>query len=105
MEEMRVRSLGWEDPLEQEMAAHSSIFAWESHGQRSLAGYSPWGCETVRHNEKAHTHTPHTQTQTHRHTHTDTQIYTHTTHTTHTDTHTQTDTHTTQTHTHTYTQG
>ena len=50
-------------PLEQEMAAHSSIFAWEFHGQRSMAGYSPWGCETVRHNEKAHTHTPHTHTR------------------------------------------
>ena len=35
------RSLGQEDPLEKEMATHSSILAWESHGQRSLAGYSP----------------------------------------------------------------
>ena len=26
---MRVRSLGWEDPLEKEMATHLSIFAWE----------------------------------------------------------------------------
>ena len=26
--EMRVRSLGWEDPLEKEMATHSSILAW-----------------------------------------------------------------------------
>ena len=26
---MQVRSLGWEDPLEKEMAAHSSILAWE----------------------------------------------------------------------------
>ena len=25
------------------MATHSSILAWRSHGQRSLAGYSPWG--------------------------------------------------------------
>ena len=24
------------------MAAHSSILAWRIHGQRSLAGYSPW---------------------------------------------------------------
>ena len=32
-----------EDPLEEEMATHSSILAGESHGQRSLAGYSPWG--------------------------------------------------------------
>ena len=32
-----------EDPLQEEMATHSSILARESHGQRSLAGYSPWG--------------------------------------------------------------
>ena len=25
------------------MATHCSIFAWSTHGQRSLAGYSPWG--------------------------------------------------------------
>ena len=25
------------------MATHSSILAWRIHGQRSLAGYSPWG--------------------------------------------------------------
>ena len=29
--------------LEEEMATHSSILAGEFHGQRSLAGYSPWG--------------------------------------------------------------
>ena len=28
-QEMQVRSLGWEDPLEKEMAIHSSILAWE----------------------------------------------------------------------------
>ena len=27
-------TLLWEDPLEKEMATHSSIFAWESHGRR-----------------------------------------------------------------------
>ena len=36
--QMRVQSLSWEDPLEEEMATHSSIF--ESHGQKSLVGYS-----------------------------------------------------------------
>ena len=30
--------------LEEGMAIHSSILAGESYGQRSLAGYSPWGC-------------------------------------------------------------
>ena len=38
-----VRSLGQEDPLEKEMATHSSILAWRTHGQRNLVGYSPWG--------------------------------------------------------------
>ena len=28
MQETRVRSLGWEDPMEKEMATHSSILAW-----------------------------------------------------------------------------
>ena len=28
MQEMQVQSLGWEDPLEEEMATHSSILAW-----------------------------------------------------------------------------
>ena len=28
-QEMRVRFLGWEDPLEEEMATHSSILAWK----------------------------------------------------------------------------
>ena len=83
---MWVWSLGQEDPLEEEMATHSSILAWRSswtdepgglqsmgshrvgcnwatehthttnrdsftgwyvriHGQRSLLGYSPWGCK------------------------------------------------------------
>ena len=29
MQETQVRSLGWEDPLEEEMATHSSILAWK----------------------------------------------------------------------------
>ena len=43
MQETWVRSLGQEDPLEKEMATHSSTLAGKSHGQRRLAGYSPWG--------------------------------------------------------------
>jgi len=35
---MQVRSLGQEDPLEEGMAAHSSILAGESHGQRAWKG-------------------------------------------------------------------
>ena len=29
MQEMQVRSLDWEDPLEKEMTTHSSVIAWE----------------------------------------------------------------------------
>ena len=45
-QEMRVQSLGWEYPLEKELATHSSAFAGKSHGQRRLAGYSPWTIES-----------------------------------------------------------
>ena len=49
MPEMWFQPLGQEDPLEKEMATHSSIPAWEIHGQRSLAGHSPWVGKRVRH--------------------------------------------------------
>ena len=39
MRETWVRSLGWEDTLEGNMATHSNILAWGIHGQRSLACY------------------------------------------------------------------
>ena len=42
MQVMRVQSLGWEDPLEKEMATLSSILAWKSQRQRGLAAYSRW---------------------------------------------------------------
>ena len=41
MQKPRVGSLGWEDPLEEEIATHSVLLPGESHGQRSLVGYSP----------------------------------------------------------------
>ena len=44
VQKMQVHFLGWEDPLEEEMATHSGILSGKSHGQRSLAGCSPWGC-------------------------------------------------------------
>ena len=50
---------GWEDPLNEVMATHSSILAGESHGQRSMAGYSSWGCkelDTTEATEHAHMH-------------------------------------------------
>ena len=57
MQETWVRSLGQEDPLEEEMATYSSIFAGKSHGQRTLVGYSPWGCKESDVTECTHTHT------------------------------------------------
>ena len=48
-QEMGVPSLGWEGPVEKEMASLSSILAWESHEHRSLAGYSPWHLKRVGH--------------------------------------------------------
>ena len=51
--ETQLRFLGQEDPLEKGMATHSSILTWKiPHGQRSLAGYSPWGhneLEVIKH--------------------------------------------------------
>ena len=43
MQETWVPSLGREDPLEKEMAIHSSTIAWKIPWRRSLVGYSPWG--------------------------------------------------------------
>ena len=44
MQETWVQSLRQEYSLEKEMAAHSPVFLpGEFHGQRSLAGYRPWG--------------------------------------------------------------
>ena len=41
MQEMQVVFLGREDPLKKEMATYPCILAGRSHGQRSLADYSP----------------------------------------------------------------
>ena len=38
--------LGWEDPLEVEMATHSSVLAWRIPCiAEEPGGYSPWGCK------------------------------------------------------------
>ena len=50
-----VRSLGWEDSLEESTAIHSSILE-NSHGQRSLAGYSSWGGKESDTTERLNTH-------------------------------------------------
>ena len=45
MQETWVQFLGEEDPLEKEMATHSVFLPAAFHGQRSLVGYSLWGCK------------------------------------------------------------
>ena len=54
MWETQVRSLGWEDPLEKEMAIHSHTIPGKSQGQRSLVDYSPWGCKELDMTEQLH---------------------------------------------------
>ena len=49
MQETRVRSLGWEDPLEKEMAAHSSILAWRIPGTEEPGGLQSMGLQRVGH--------------------------------------------------------
>ena len=47
MWETWVRSLSWEDPWRRERL-HTPVFLpGESHGQRGLTGYSPWGCKEL----------------------------------------------------------
>ena len=42
MQETEVPPLGWENPLEKDMATTPVFLPRKSHGWRSLAGYSPW---------------------------------------------------------------
>ena len=43
MQETQVQALGWEDPLEEETQLAPVFLPGESHGQRNLVDYSPWG--------------------------------------------------------------
>ena len=45
-----VRSLSWEDPLEEGMAAHSSILAWRISMDRGAGGLQSMGLQRVGHN-------------------------------------------------------
>ena len=47
LQETGVRFLGQEDPLEKEMQPTPVFLPGKSHGQRSLVGYSPWGCKEL----------------------------------------------------------
>ena len=49
-QEMRVRSLGQEDPLEEEMAPHSSILAWKIPWAEESGGLQSMGLQRVGHN-------------------------------------------------------
>ena len=50
MQETGVQFLGWEDPLEKEMATHSSILAWEIPLTEEPIGLQSMGSQRVRHN-------------------------------------------------------
>ena len=58
MQETQVRSLSREDPLEKEMATHSSTLAWRIPLGRSLVGYSRWGRKESDTTERLHSLTP-----------------------------------------------
>ena len=47
MRETQVRSLGWEDPLEKEMATHSSILAWRIPWIEEPGGLQSTGLQRV----------------------------------------------------------
>ena len=49
MQEMWVRSLGWEDPLEEEMATHSSTLAWRIPWAEETSGLQSIGSQRVGH--------------------------------------------------------
>ena len=49
VQETRVRSLGWEDPLEKEMATHSSILSWEVSWTEEPSGLQSMGSQRVGH--------------------------------------------------------
>ena len=48
--EARVRSLGWEDPLEEEMATHSRILAWRIPWREEPGVLQSMGLQRVGHN-------------------------------------------------------
>ena len=57
MQETWVQSLGWEDPLEEEMATHSSILAWRTPWAEEPGGLQSQGCKELGTAEAtAHTH-------------------------------------------------
>ena len=49
VQDTQVQSLGWEDPLEKEMATHSSILAWKISGKKEPGGLQSMGSQRVEH--------------------------------------------------------
>ena len=49
-QEMQVWSLGWEDPLEEEMVTHSSILVWKGPWTEEPGGLESRGVQRVGHN-------------------------------------------------------
>ena len=49
MQETQFQSLGWESPLEEDMATHSSILTWESLQTQESGGLQSIGLQRVRH--------------------------------------------------------
>ena len=49
LQEIWVRSLGWEDPLEKEMATYSSILAWRIPWTEEPGGLQSMGSHRIRH--------------------------------------------------------
>ena len=47
MQEIRVQSLGWEDPLEKKMATHSSILAWKTPWTEEPGGLQSMGSQRM----------------------------------------------------------
>ena len=56
MQEIQIQSLGQEDPLEQEMATHSSSLTWRISRTEEPAGYSPWSLKESDMTEQTCTH-------------------------------------------------
>ena len=56
MRETWDRSLGQEDPLEKEMATHSSILAWRIPWMEELGMLQSWGCKKSDTTEQLHFH-------------------------------------------------
>ena len=63
-----------EDPLEKEIATHSSILAWEIPWIEELGGLQSMGSQRIKTQLSTHKHT-HTTEYTHTHTHTHTHRY------------------------------